>query len=73
MSMKQEEKVLNYMKQFGSITQLEALNDLGIMRLAPKIFNLRKDGILIKKETVPVKNRYGDKVYVARYSLDKED
>lgn len=71
MSMKQEEKVLKYMEQFGSITQLEALNDLGIMRLAPKIFNLRKDGILIIKETVPVKNRYGDTVYVARYSLDK--
>ena len=30
----QSERVLDYIKEFGSITQLDAIRDLGIMRLA---------------------------------------
>lgn len=32
--MKQAERVLKYMRDFGSITQLEAMQDLGCMRRA---------------------------------------
>ena len=33
--------VLDYMRQFGSITQLEAIRDIGCMRLASRISDLR--------------------------------
>ena len=37
----QAQRVLNYIETFGSITQMEALNDLGVMRLGIK--NLRSE------------------------------
>jgi hypothetical protein len=58
------------MEDFGSITQLEAIEQLGVMRLASRISDLRGLGIAIKKETVSSKNRYGDKVSYAKYSLE---
>ena len=42
--MKQTERVLDYIKRFGSITQLEALADLGIMRLGARVWDLRQEG-----------------------------
>lgn len=70
--MTQNCRVLRYMEDFGSITQLEAIEQLGVMRLASRISDLRGLGIAIKKETVSSKNRYGDKVSYAKYSLDKD-
>lgn len=69
--MTQNEKVLNYMEKFGSITQLEALSDLGIMRLASRISDLKKQDYKIKKEMVKSKNRFGENVQFARYSLEE--
>lgn len=71
--MTQNEKVLDYMKRFGAITQLEALSDLGIMRLASRISDLKKRDYKIKKEMVKSKNRFGDTVQFARYSLEKSE
>ena len=67
--MTQKEKVMQYMKDFGSITQAQAFNDLGVYRLAARISDLRKDGILIKSETRFGTNRYGEKIYFSEYSL----
>lgn len=64
----QAERVLDYIREFGSITQLEALRDLGVMRLASRISDLRKDGYIIEGETEAVENRYGEKCYIKRYS-----
>lgn len=69
----QSERVLQYMDTFGSITQLEALNDLGVMRLASRISDLRKQGYPIKSDVVAVKNRYGESCYIKRYSLREVD
>lgn len=71
--MTQNEKVLNYMEELGSITQLEALACLGIMRLASRIRDLKKQGYKIKKEMVKSKNRFGDSVQFARYSLEESE
>ena len=38
--MTQCEKVLEYMKEFGSITPIEAMQDIGCMRLAARIADL---------------------------------
>ena len=65
----QAERVVEYMEQFGSITQLEALRDLGVMRLASRISDLKKQGIPIKSDVETVKNRFGESCYIKRYSL----
>lgn len=40
--MTQGARVLDYMREYGSITSLEAFRDLGITRLSGVIFDLRK-------------------------------
>lgn len=57
------------METHDGITQYEALNELGCMRLASRISDLKKEGYIIASETVGVKNRYGETCYVKRYSL----
>lgn len=66
----QAERVLAYIEKFGSITQYEALNDLGVMRLASRISDLKRNGYPIKSETVAVKNRFEETCYIKRYSLE---
>jgi hypothetical protein len=66
----QEQKIIHYMDRFGGITQLEALRDLGVMRLASRISNLRKRGYDIKSEMITVRNRFGEECHVSRYSLN---
>ena len=46
--------------------------DIGCWRLASRISDLRKQGYAIKREMIKVKNRYGESVPVARYSLQDE-
>ena len=65
----QNERILDYMNEFGSITQLEALRDLGVMRLASRISDLRKQGYKILSDTQAVNNRYGEKCHIKRYKM----
>lgn len=67
--MTQAQRVLDYIDQFGSITQFEAMQDLGVMRLASRISDLKKDGYPIQSEVVAVKNRFEENCYIKRYSL----
>lgn len=53
----------------SGVTQIEALNDLGILRLASRISELRDEGYQIKKEMITVKNRFGENCSIARYRL----
>lgn len=69
----QAERVLDYINTFGSITQLEALQDLGVMRLASRISDLKKQGYPITSTVEAVKNRYGESCYIKRYSIQKDD
>lgn len=66
------ERVLNYIKKYGSITQKQAADYLGLSRLSARIWDLRQQGKQILTEYITVKNRYGIKIKVARYSLIKE-
>lgn len=70
--MTQCEKILRHMEDYGSITSLEAMQEYSIMRLASRIADLRKIGVPICKETVKGKNRYGESISYARYSLKRE-
>lgn len=67
--MTQREAILQYIKDFGSITPMEAFSDLGITKLATRISEMRKDGMTFKIETVHGKNRYGKSTHYARYSM----
>lgn len=58
------------MNKYGSITQLEAIREYGIMRLASRIKDLKNDGYSIKKEMVESKNRWGEIVRFAKYTLN---
>lgn len=68
----QADRILDYMEQFGSITQYDALKDLGVMRLASRISDLKKQGVPIKSEMETVQNRFGENCYIKRYSLGGE-
>lgn len=65
----QNERIIAYMEKHGSITQLEALNALGVFRLASRISDLRKRGYPIESKMVKVENRYGETCRVKRYRL----
>lgn len=69
MKLTQHELVLDYIKQFGSITPMEAFTDLGITKLATRVSEMRREGIQIDGETIAVKNRFGNTCYVKRYTL----
>lgn len=65
----QNERILDYIRNFGSITQFEALRDLGVMRLASRISDLKKRGYPIISTSETVKNRFGEKCHVKRYRM----
>lgn len=69
--MTQNQKILRYMKQYGSITPLDALQEFGCMRLAARISDLRRMGVRIKARTTASVNQYGEVVHFARYTLEK--
>lgn len=68
--MTQNDRILQYMEDFGSISSLEAMQDLGVMRLASRISDLKKLGYRIESKTVTDKNRYGEKIHYSRYFLE---
>lgn len=69
----QNQRILDYIDRFGSITQIDALRDLGVMRLASRISDLRRLGYLIVSEQELVTNRFGETCHIKRYSLAKEE
>lgn len=73
MKAKQTDRVLAYIREFGSITQLDALRDLGVFRLASRISDLKRQGYIINGKMEAVKNRYGETCYIKRYSEEVVD
>lgn len=69
----QAQRVLSYIREFGSITAIEAVRDLGVMRLAARVSDLKKAGYDIISEQQAVRNRFGETCYVAKYSERREE
>ena len=67
--MRQSERILQYIHDFGSISPMEAFQDLGVTKLATRVSEMRREGIEFEKKYVKAKNRYGETVYYMRYSL----
>ena len=70
--MNQRELILEYITRFGSITPMQAFNDLGITKLATRISEMRRDGMEFNIEIVSSKNRFNRTVHYAKYSFIKE-
>ena len=47
------------------------MNELGVMRLGARIYDLKDSGVKIITETVTGTNRDGERVRYARYRLEK--
>lgn len=67
--MTQNERILRHLRDFGSITQREATEEYGCQRLAARIGELRRAGYQIDRRMESSKNRYGERVTYARYTL----
>lgn len=70
--MNQCEKIVFYIKTFGSISSMEAFQDLGITRLSARIYELRNDGYQFDEKFETAKNRFGESVTYKRYRFQKE-
>ena len=64
-----QQRVFDYMFDFGSITTLQAFADLGESRLSARIYELKGKGVLIGDEFIKVKNRLGETRFVKRYFI----
>lgn len=69
MKINQRQRIINYIRKFGSITSYEAYVDLGITQLATRIKELKEQGYEFKTEWESSKNRYNEKVEFKRYYL----
>ena len=69
----QKQRIIKYIQDFGSITALEAMKDLGITQLGARIDGLQKDGYSFKKVWERSKNRYGEPVDYKRYYLEVQN
>lgn len=64
------EKLLDYMKEHGSVTGMESIMQLGVMNYKGRINDLRRLGVPIKTTMETVTNAKGEKKTFARYSLE---
>lgn len=69
--MTQNARLISYLTQHGSITQLEAFNALGICRLSERVRELEALGWIIRHDHVQVPSRHlaTGHTYVTRYTL----
>ena len=65
----QKDRIINYIREFGSISSWEAYSDLGIKQLGARIDQLKKEGYEFTTEWESKKNRYGEKTDYKRYYL----
>ena len=71
MKKNQRQRILDYINEFGSITALEAVRELGVLQLSARLAELEKDGIVFNKVQESALNRFGERVYYTRYSIAK--
>lgn len=68
----QENMILDYIKEHGYITTLQAVRDLGITQAPARIWGLKRRGVKIKTRRVSVLNRYQEETKIVEYYLDEE-
>lgn len=69
MKVTQCQRIIAYIKEFGSISTLEAFKDLGVARLASRIHDLKGQGYTFITETKTAKNRFNENTTYKVYKL----
>lgn len=69
--MTQTQKILQYLKDHGSINPGEAYTNLHIYRLGARILELRREGHNIETKMEKTRNADGETVRYAVYSMEK--
>tara|TARA_R110000787_G_C13255346_1_gene429863 strand:- start:441 stop:653 length:213 start_codon:yes stop_codon:yes gene_type:complete len=70
--MSQSDRVLEYLQRGKTITTLDAYSELGITRLAARVWELKQKGYPVKSTVLKVINRFGEKCSVSEYCLEGE-
>ena len=68
----QNERILRHLRDYGTLTNVEAIQEYGIGHLASRISELRKEGHPIVSEPMKGKNRYGETTRWARYRMGEK-
>jgi len=69
----QRERVLDWLQKYGSISDNDARDELGIRRCGARIFELREQGYNIATKMEVCKNRFGENVRYGVYHLEEGD
>lgn len=69
MRIPQKDRILEYIRNFGSISSFEAYAYLGITQLGARIDQLKKEGFKFRTEWESNTNRFGEKTDYKRYYL----
>lgn len=64
-----EDRVLEYLEKYGTISSWEAIKELGCTRLSHYIWLLRKK-YMINDKFVETTNRFGDQVKYKQYWIE---
>ena len=64
----QQSRILDYLKEHGSITKLEGPPKCSVLNVSDCVMSLRRKGWRIETEWIKGKNKYGDYKY-ANYVL----
>jgi hypothetical protein len=70
--MTQQDRILEYLKEGKTLTRLNAWDQLGILEAPARISELRSKGHSINSKRKSVLNRYGEKVWIAVWSMGDE-
>ena len=71
--MTQAKRVLDYLESGNTITTLNAFNELGITRLAARIYELKEEGHDVKSKRIKVTNRYNEQCSVSEYFMENDN
>lgn len=69
--MNQKTRILQHLEQGRSLNRLDSWQELGVLEAPARISELRKDGYPIVTQLSDVTNRYGEKVKVATWHLER--
>ena len=67
----QKRRIIQYMRETGSITAWEAYKEIGCMQLATRLGELESLGWQFNRKKESSLNRWGEKVCFTRYSIEK--
>lgn len=67
--MTQVDRILRHLRDYGSITPVDALREYGCMRLGARIYDLKRQGYDIISEREDGVNKHGERCHWARYRM----